>query len=555
MSSKHGTRRFTGGFIAFALVATVMDAAGDPTVGKTEIVGPFTGVQAKLHPQNLSPHRARYYGTDLGFSYAHDGKLHFLFGDTMADDSGDRIEPETNSLHDDMIATIDLADWLDPRLITPTNIPALLLPQKPDSSEIIALDPGHVMDGLKTPEAGFSSGELEFAIFILTKPLGCTQDADCGSEFSCAPDVGFFGTRYTEQAGLTLGCIEGRPGCSANTMVDAAGAPVPGSGLCVDHSSSLWQNTPAGHVAAVAMKQRVAVRSTSDPNRYLGISDWLTNKFINTTVSTVQRFDPEQGSGPTNQDYRIAGVSGSGRRVLLWGRPGFIGIGARGRPMNLYLAYADMPIAPDFSWDLKFFTGVDNAGIPQFSGRESEATALDLDSAAPGVQPDEVIDIIQHMSVAWVEPLKKWVMFYGGGIDSTPVPKRGLPDCGILEVFAPGDCKDVVMRQGSIYMRSADDPWGPWSEPQEIIAGGNPDLPGSGQYGPGGVLYHSKCNEEGCAQHSPLPPINPQGYGWFYGANIIEQWIVPSGDGVDVLWNASTWDPYRVILLRTHISR
>jgi len=49
--------------------------------------------------------------------------------------------------------------------------------------------------------------------------------------------------------------------------------------------------------------------------------------------------------------------------------------------------------------------------------------------------------------------------------------------------------------------------------------------------------------------------MNPEGYGWFYGANIIKQWIVPAGDGADLVWNASTWDPYRVILLRTHISR
>jgi len=42
-------------------------------------------------------------------------------------------------------------------------------------------------------------------------------------------------------------------------------------------------------------------------------------------------------------------------------------------------------------------------------------------------------------------------------------------------------------------------------------------------------------------------------YGWFYAANIIEQWTRPAGDGVDIIWNASTWDPYRVILLRTHI--
>ena len=107
--------------------------------------------------------------------------------------------------------------------------------------------------------------------------------------------------------------------------------------------------------------------------------------------------------------------------------------------MNLYFAYADMPVDPDFNWSPHFFTGMKAAGIPQFSQCESEASALDLDAGTPGVQPAEVHDIIQPMSVAWIEGLKKWVMFYGGGIDMTPLPQRGLPDCGILEVFAPRD--------------------------------------------------------------------------------------------------------------------
>ena len=42
-------------------------------------------------------------------------------------------------------------------------------------------------------------------------------------------------------------------------------------------------------------------------------------------------------------------------------------------------------------------------------------------------------------------------------------------------------------------------------------------------------------------------------YGWLYGANIIEEWSRPAGKGVDVIWIASTWDPYRVIMLRTRI--
>ena len=45
----------------------------------------------------------------------------------------------------------------------------------------------------------------------------------------------------------------------------------------------------------------------------------------------------------------------------------------------------------------------------------------------------------------------------------------------------------------------------------------------------------------------------PREYGFLYGVNIIEQWTRPAGNGVDIIWNASSWDPYRVILMRTRI--
>jgi hypothetical protein len=68
------------------------------------------------------------------------------------------------------------------------------------------------------------------------------------------------------------------------------------------------------------------------------------------------------------------------------------------------------------------------------------------------------------------------------------------------------------------------------------------------------MLNHRNCNEEGCAPHTQTPFYNENEYGFFYSANIIVPWITTDGDSVDVLWNASTWDPYRVVLLRTRIN-
>ena len=46
-----------------------------PRATATEILGPFTGIGATLHPDNVTPHPVDYYGTDLGFSYVHGGRL------------------------------------------------------------------------------------------------------------------------------------------------------------------------------------------------------------------------------------------------------------------------------------------------------------------------------------------------------------------------------------------------------------------------------------------------------------------------------------------------
>ena len=186
---------------------------------------------------------------------------------------------------------------------------------------------------------------------------------------------------------------------------------------------------------------------------------------------------------------------------------------------------------------------------------ESEAVPLDLDATRAGVQAAELHDVVDQMSVAWVESLGKWVMLYGGGMIRLPAPPT-LPNCGVLELFTGPDCVDVVIGRGAVYMRTADDPWGPWSPPSDVIAGGDPNAdPVADLYAPGGYLRHPRCAGPTCAPHTETPQAHADEYGFLYGVNIIEQWIKPTATGVDVIWNASTWDPYRVILLRTHIAR
>jgi len=537
-------------FAALMLLLPVPDANAEPTVKSTEVIGPFSGHDAPLHPENLEPEPLLYYGTDLGFTYEHNGDIHILFGDSWATEAYAPIEASTGSKFDDAFGTIRLADWADSSKISSSNIPLIRIGQNAGTSEASAMNPGHAMDLGKTPMHGFSNGTDQFAIFNSTKPRGCTTDDQCGHGQSCDIGLGYLGTRFDQEENLTLPCLDGSPFCVAETMVTGNGEPLADSGFCVDEGSTVWGDTPAGRIAAAALVQRIGIRSKQDPRLYGDIRLWLTNRFVNVTARTVEHFVAENGEGATEADYRNAKGSGRTQRVFLWGRPGFISVNANGRTLGLYFAYVDLPEGRGFPWDVQYYTGSKD-GVPRFSSNEGDAMPLDLDSTREGMQPKEIHDLSQQMSVSWIEPLGKWVMFYSGGIIS--LPRANLPGCGVLELFTRSECKDVVVGNGAVRMRTADHPWGPWSPPQDVIEGGDPNVAGSGQYGPGGVLRHPECREEGCATHTQTGFYDADEYGFFYSANIIEQWTREVDGGVDVYWNVSTWDPYRVVLLRTRI--
>jgi len=535
----------------FAAALAIFSAAAvaGPTAVSTEVLGPFTGFDAPLHPDNEKPVRIAWYGTDLGWSYAHGGRIHFLFGDSHANEKGEAI----GVLHDDAFGSIALADWPDPSVFGPGHVPPILIGQEPGSSQVALIDPGRPSEEWKTPNGGFTNGEDEFITFVTGKPVACRADADCGTGLKCDTTVGYFGVPPRQDQGLTLACAREWPGCQPDPMVDDSGQPVAGSGLCRDPGSMMAANTGYGRSVSTVMQLFIGLRDPADPRKYGHVREWTTNRFINVASRPVADFVPERGAGRARQDYRNLPGAGAHPRVLLWGRPWFSGVNARHQSLGMYFAYVDMPRGPDFAWQPRYYTGTDADGTPRFSTVETEAVPVDLDASVPGVQPQEQHDLVQHMSVTWIEALGKWVMFYGGGVSRFPYPSWS-PDCGVLELFARDECRHVDTGNGALRMRTADDPWGPWSPPQDLIVGGDPErVPPDGQYVPGGILHHPACTEPTC--QAPSAQIPKGDYGWFYGANIIEEWTRPVDDGVDVIWLASTWNPYRVVMLRTKIRK
>jgi len=279
---------------------------------------------------------------------------------------------------------------------------------------------------------------------------------------------------------------------------------------------------------------------------------WQTSKFMNPSFRTVEAYEPP-GNAASGfvPDFRPASGRSPHAKVFVWGRPHFVGVNAIGRTLGAYFAYVDLPSGDTIEWKPKYFAGLDERGQPVFSPDETDAVPLDLDSATAGIQPASQYDVVDQVSVAWVPQLSRWLMFYGGGMINRPLEPL-LRNCGVLEIFAGPECTQVEIGNGAFRMRSSVNPWGPWTPPQDLIEAGDPAVP-KGQYGPGGMLRHPDCTDPDCAPTTARGDERKDEYGFFYSANIIEQWTREAGDGVDIIWNASTWDPYRVILLRTRI--
>ena len=352
-------------------------AATAPTVESTTYLGPFAGEGAALHPDNVTPHPIAFYGTDLGFTYQHGEQLQILFGDSWATESYAPIEASTGSRFDDGFGTIDLREWFDPARITPASIPPIRLGQNPGTTEMSAIDPGHAMDLGKTPMAGFSNGTREFGVFNIGKPQGCTKDAECSNGLTCDTTLGYFGSPYSQQENGTIGCRDGTPGCTSDTMVDAADKPVPSSGLCTDPTSPLRNGPVSNLLSAIGIRVLIGARDKATPKRYGDIHEWLTNKFVNVTTRTVERFD----AAGAQQDYRPAQGAGGNRRVFFWGRPGFIGVAKNGRSLPMYFAYADMPADTAARMEVQLLRGKRERRCPFQSRREGRS------AARPGLEP------------------------------------------------------------------------------------------------------------------------------------------------------------------------
>jgi hypothetical protein len=597
--------------------------------GTPTVVGQSWDVCALVGPQRERP---GIYGTDLGITVptqvagADAPQLAMLFGDTWAaqtdvcaypvmkaDDWQANVpaqRPAVLTAGQPAAAAADACGTLqypvdDPS--DPTTWPRIHVYEDPiDRSPDNQLDTGM----LRTPVAAWTDGQHTFGAFVRDEAARCSASTDCPAQMVCSTDPAY--------TGKPIGACQ--PNVSLTEDADpkfcVTDDDCPQLNLCADLDSGLCLATAPFTV----QRDGQSISPTwydEDPRRgialrlYLATALWpdrasdygtgfrfVTNKFVNVTARTVAKFDP---ANPSNNDY-TPGTDA----LLMWGRPSFVATkGFQSFSFLLYQPLAGMlDEQGNIRWAPKFFAGYDDAGNPRWSDVEADAQPVygveenlvaDNGQLAWSWKKPE-FDYVEQMSVAWVAPLQRWVMMYGGD-----PPAFGVTDPKSGEKLMTAHAQSIP---GAIYLRSAAHPWGRAVRDADAKQGFDDARPVLTR---DAMAKYLACDDDmkspvGCSPqtdtHDPddlfsavagwttqLTPddwasvtatclagntaldvqnsLGDDSAGHLYGTNIIEQWTDDVSDSVsglksgqravELYWNVSTWNPYSVVLVKTQL--
>jgi len=325
----------------FSLPVTA-ERVSAPSVGEPRLLGTLAGVGATLNPAET-----KLYGTDLGISFEHAGKLYMIFGDTWTTPESlcDDGEPH----NDDMLGTLPLSrDAGMPVLsmLRKTDDPTL-----PDPIQIFRGSESLKLGWLQVPLGGWSDGQRAFMLFDQMQLVSCDETAQdgqalcpAGNALSCGKQLGtcdppsFADDRIVCDADRQLGCAEGQT-CKKRP-------------LCVDPTTSQYDDASLEGLAnSVPHRVEIGVQRADEPVHFDTVHSWATRRFSQPALRTVARFTGH----PEGNDYR----PGPGA-LLIWGRPGYAA--QEGREAQLYLMVHDLPLdlqgGSALRFEPRYFAGV-----------------------------------------------------------------------------------------------------------------------------------------------------------------------------------------------------
>jgi hypothetical protein len=224
------------------------------------------------------------------------------------------------------------------------------------------------------------------------------------------------------------------------------------------------------HSAKKVMGRSVMARSHDDGRTFKQLYELSHDKFINVAFRPADDWLYIYGSG----DYRKSSV------CL-----------ARVKPADL----ADRS-------KLQYFSGPDVDGNPQWAPKEANAVPLFRH------------DVVGEFSVAFLAPIKRYVMLYNSE------EPRGIT------------------------MRSAETPWGPWSEGAVIFEPWRDK--GYGQF----MHISAKFKDK---NDSISDPKREDEWGGEYGPYIMNRFTGGSDGQCRIYYTMSTWNPYQVVVMRSDL--
>ena len=459
-------------------------------------------------------------------------------------------------------------------------------------------DPALASGPLRTPVAAFSDGQRLYGIFYRGDAVDCQASRDCPRGMRCSTDrrdrtpaIGRCNLPFASDAAAPAYCRHDgdcppRTHCkprARGVCLSPTPFELPANGRAL--SPRWYEDDPRRGIA-----KRIYVGAAVWPDRpadYGVVHVLATNRFVNVAARGVAHFDPDH---PEKNDYRPGFHT-----LLVWGRPWFFETGgAQSLPFLFYQPLAELSRSGGTQgWAPRYFAGYAASGKPRWSEHESQAQPIY--GADASVEPE--FDYVNQMTLSYVAPLARWVMLYGGDI-----PAFVLLDPATNVVKSP---VHLQRAPGAIHLRSAPHPWGRvtanrplregWSSFEPVLTrrdaarylacgdGGEEELPGcltdADPEGPRDLLASltglaartkpgrffdiaGSClaGELALAGQNALSG-NP--IGRLYAANVIDEWtddvsdtvsgLAPGERAVELYFNASTWNPYQVVLFKTQL--
>ena len=374
---------------------------------------------------NQTESRFGLAGNDLGYSFEHNGKLFFLFGDSMP------------------TATFNGKPNLgkDP-------------PRTPDDNDAIAFTTDTSIDPCL---------KLNF----ITDSIGAYKN----------PVV----LNAQGQPAITLRAFE-----------------VPIAGI-----------SDGGKMYVIFSTDHLATPSSFSTRTVVGESDDDANTF---------HYLYDFSKGPDAKFINVAIAPGNDGYLYFWGTQG----GTLYRKSPPFLARKPVGSMNNLN-GIEYLQAVKPDGTPVFMSGESDATPLFHDMTPDAAGKQQTADCMGELGVNWNPFIKRWIMLYNC-LDNTPANPRG------------------------VYMRVAEQPWGPWSAAQTIF---NPVTDGGNCH-----FMHRAVNAQNptaCDNLSDTGRLDVSG--GEYAPYFISRFT--TGDAANststFYYTLSTWNPYTEVIMKTTI--